>query len=74
MGGDTVVASIAGVHRTRVANWKRPKDAGGTGGAIPFRHVPALIKAAQSKGIALSADSFLPVVPKVAPRRRKVAA
>lgn len=60
LGGDTVVASITGVHRTRVANWKRPKDAGGTGGAIPFRHVPALIEAARSQGITLSADSFLP--------------
>lgn len=61
LGGDTVVASIAGVHRTRVANWKRPKDAGGTGGAIPFRHVPALIEAAKSQGIALSANDFLPI-------------
>lgn len=61
LGGDTVVAAIAGVHRTRVANWKRPKDSGGTGGAIPFRHVPALLKAAQEKGITLSADDFLPV-------------
>jgi hypothetical protein len=60
LGGDTVVASITGVHRTRVANWKRPKEAGGTGGAIPFRHVPALIKAANDQGIALSADDFLP--------------
>lgn len=60
LGGDTVVASITGVHRTRVANWKRAKESGGTGGAIPFRHVPALLKAAQDKGLPLSADDFLP--------------
>lgn len=60
LGGDTAVANIAGVHRTRVANWKRPKEAGGTGGAIPFRHVPALIAAAKSQGKDLSADDFLP--------------
>lgn len=60
LGGDTAVAAIAGVHRTRVANWKRGKDVGGTGGTIPFRHVPALLKAAQDKDIPLSADDFLP--------------
>lgn len=60
LGGDTVVASIAGVHRTRVANWKRPKEAGGTGGTIPFGHVPALLAAAKDRGIELSADDFLP--------------
>ena len=63
LGGDTVVASITGVHRTRVANWKRPKDAGGTGGAIPFRHVPALLQAAKIRGISLSTDDFLPSAP-----------
>lgn len=61
LGGDTAVASIAGVHRTRVANWKRPKASGGTGGAIPFKHVPALIAAAAERGIQLDANDFLPV-------------
>lgn len=60
LGGDTAVAQIAHVHRTRVANWKRPKEVGGTGGAIPFRHVPALLKAARERGLELSADDFLP--------------
>jgi hypothetical protein len=60
LGGDTAVASITGVHRTRVANWKRAKDVGGTGGSIPFRHAEALIDAAKAKGISLKADDFLP--------------
>jgi hypothetical protein len=60
LGGDTVVAGIAGVHRTRVANWKRPKQSGGTGGVIPFKHVPALIAAAEEKGLKLDANDFLP--------------
>lgn len=60
LGGDTAVAAITGVHRTRVANWKRAKDAGGTGGSIPFRHVPALLKAAQARDISLTAADFLP--------------
>ncbi|MBR7654848.1 helix-turn-helix domain-containing protein [Brucella intermedia GD04153] len=60
LGGPSAVATIAGVHRTRVSNWMRPKEAGGTGGVIPFKHVPALIGAAREKGISISADDFLP--------------
>lgn len=60
LGGDTAVAQIARVHRTRVANWKRPKEVGGTGGVIPFRHVPALLEAAKSMGVELATDDFLP--------------
>lgn len=60
-GGDTKVAALVGVHRTRVANWKRPRDAGGTGGAIPFKHVPKLLAAARDLGLHLTADDFLPV-------------
>lgn len=61
LGGDTAVAAIAGVHRTRVANWKRPKEAGGTGGMIPFKHAKVLISAAKERGVTLSAEDFLPV-------------
>lgn len=60
LGGPTLVAKIAGVHRTRVSNWCRPKDKGGTGGVIPFKHVPALIAAAREQGSNLSASDFLP--------------
>jgi len=60
LGGPNVVARIAGVHRTRVSNWMRPKESGGTGGMVPFKHVPAMIAAAKEKGIELSADDFLP--------------
>ncbi len=60
LGGPTKVSGIAGVHRTRVSNWARRKEDGGTGGVIPFKHVPALLAAARSAGISLSADDFLP--------------
>ena len=60
LGGPNKVAAIAGVHRTRVSNWARDKNAGGTGGVIPFKHVPALLAAAKEKGVELSADDFLP--------------
>lgn len=60
LGGPNKVATIAGVHRTRVSNWARTKESGGTGGVIPFKHVPALLAAAREAGFELSADDFLP--------------
>lgn len=62
LGGPNAVAKIANVHRTRVSNWTRAKGAGGTGGTIPFKHVPSLLAAAKEKGIDLSADDFLPAL------------
>ncbi|HET6409122.1 MAG TPA: hypothetical protein VFG14_14635 [Chthoniobacteraceae bacterium] len=38
----------------------RAKAVGGTGGTIPFKHIPALIEAARVKGLVISADDFLP--------------
>ena len=61
LGGAVQVARIAGVHRTRVYTWMRPRDAGGTGGIIPIRHAGKIIEAARAKGIALSGDDFIPV-------------
>lgn len=60
LGGPTKVAEIAGVHRTRVSNWKRKKEEGGTGGVIPFKHVPALLAAAKECGVKLKVEDFLP--------------
>lgn len=60
LGGPTAVSRLVGIHRTRVSNWMRPKEKGGTGGIIPFRHVPALIGAAQALGHNITADDFLP--------------
>lgn len=60
LGGSAAVATIVGVHRSRVWNWTRPKEKGGTGGVIPFRHAPLLIHAAQKLGIELNANDFLP--------------
>jgi len=62
LGGNTAVASIAGVHRTRVWNWTQPKKSGGTGGNIPFKYMPRLIAAAKAAGVELSADEFLPTL------------
>ena len=61
LGGPTKVAARLDVHKTRAFGWMRPKAKGGTGGLVPFRHVPDLIAFAAELGQPLSADDFLPV-------------
>ncbi|GLS75968.1 hypothetical protein GCM10007904_13030 [Oharaeibacter diazotrophicus] len=59
LGGVSEVAEIAQVDVSRVCRWRLPKgDSGGTGGVIPTRHVPVLLRAAKMRGIALSAEDF----------------
>lgn len=60
LGGVTRVAEFVGVHRTRVSNWKRPREAGGTGGMIPQKYHLDLLAYAEREGISLSAGDFLP--------------
>lgn len=67
LGGTSSVAKIAGVHRTRVWNWTRAKEDGGTGGVIPMPHIPKLIAAAKSEGIPISGDDFIPSAEGAAP-------
>lgn len=60
LGGPSKVARAVGVHRTRVSNWKRSREVGGTGGLIPQRHIPSLLAFARAEGVALSPADFLP--------------
>lgn len=59
-GGVSVVARIVGRHRTRVSNWMRPKESGGTGGTIPLKAIPVLLSAARERGVELSPADFFP--------------
>jgi hypothetical protein len=59
-GGPEVVAARTNRDPSRVYRWMHPKDKGGTGGTIPFQLVPTLIAVAAERGIALTADDFLP--------------
>jgi hypothetical protein len=61
LGGFAKVATIVGVHRTRVYGWTWPQNKGGTGGVIPQTHIPKLIEAAEADGIKLDGNDFLPV-------------
>jgi hypothetical protein len=58
-GGPSTLAGILGVHRTRVSNWMRPREKGGTGGFIPQRYHRLLLDHAHRAGIALCAEEFL---------------
>lgn len=62
LGGPTAVASIVGVHRTRVSNWMRDRSSGGTGGVIPMKHVAKLLEYAKSNGVDIKAEDFIPVM------------
>lgn len=59
-GGPTAMANLLGIHRTRISSWQRAKSRGGTDGLIPQSYHRRLLDYARSKGIALSADDFLP--------------
>lgn len=58
LGGPTKVAKIVGVHRTRVSNWKRAKEKGGTGGIIPMRHALVLLDEAKRLSIDITPEDF----------------
>lgn len=62
LGGPSLVADHVGLHRTRVSKWQAPREAGGTGGLIPVKHIPALVRLGRAKGIELSASDFLPFI------------
>jgi hypothetical protein len=59
LGGVGAVAKATGVHRTRVSNWKRPREKGGTGGVIPQKHHRTLLDYALSQDVVLRAEDFL---------------
>lgn len=56
-GGIDATASLAGLHRSVVNRWQRPKDVGGTGGLVPAKHQPVLI----ANNPKLSPDDFFVV-------------
>jgi hypothetical protein len=73
-GGPSALATILGVHRTRVSNWQRERAKGGTDGLIPQRYHPRLLNYAKVHGIALEATDFLPSAPPISPEGETVPA
>jgi hypothetical protein len=59
LGGVDAVAAVTGHHRSRVFRWMYPRSRGGTGGLIPQRTIPLLLKHAKKKKIKLTAEDFI---------------
>lgn len=58
-GGHSALAKILGVHRTTVWKWAQPKQRGGTDGAIPVAHWPAILSEAKRLKITLKMGDLL---------------
>ena len=61
-GGEAKLAEIAGTARSAPYRWRQDKSRGGTGGLIPQAYHRVLLDHAQTCGIALSAEEFLPPI------------
>lgn len=61
-GGPSKLAKILAVHRTRVSNWTRPKEAGGSGGRIPQAHHRTILSIARERELDIAAEDLLPSV------------
>ena len=58
LGGEKVVSQITGTSYTAPYRWQHPVAKGGTGGAIPQKHIPALMAHARQVQVALDASEF----------------
>lgn len=58
--GAAVVSKITGTSYAAPYRWKRQKGSNGTGGTIPSRYQPALLSAAQARGLPLRPEHFMP--------------
>lgn len=59
LGGLTSVSKLVGRSFHSVMRWRMPKEKGGTGGTIPSRHIPALMREVREKNLPISAEYFI---------------
>lgn len=59
-GGHTAVSHLLNVDRPQVHRWEYPRERGGTGGRIPARHHPTLLRLASERGIPLTLADLNP--------------
>jgi len=59
LGGPEQAARDIGVHRTRVFSWMRPRENGGTDGAIPQRHFATILRLAREKGVQITPEDLI---------------
>lgn len=61
LGGEAAVSAATGTSYTAPYRWQHPREKGGTGGVIPQKHIPALLRLAVEQGIDLSPADFFPL-------------
>jgi len=61
LGGARVVAEEVDRAYTAPYRWAMPRNVGGTGGIIPMRHHPALMRLARRRGVKLKLSDFYPL-------------
>lgn len=59
LGGPTYVAKLVGKSLHTVMRWRMAREKGGTGGVIPSRHVPILMRDVRRRNVQISADLFI---------------
>jgi len=57
LGGKTLVSKSLDVDKSTLSRWCQPRPAG-TGGMIPQRHWPALLKIARRKGVPIGLEEL----------------
>lgn len=62
-GGYQTVAKWLGLSLAQVYKFTYSREKGGTGGVIPARHQPTLLKLAREHDIALTPDDFFDLEP-----------
>jgi len=60
LGGPIAVAKVTNVNITAPYRWQAPRDRGGTGGIIPYKHHAALLRHARKLGVKIRPVQFLP--------------
>lgn len=58
LGGETTVAAATGTAYTAPYRWQSSVEKGGTGGRIPAKHIPVLLKLASDLSVDIDAADF----------------
>jgi hypothetical protein len=58
-GGVRPLARELGRNPSSVVRWRRPKDEGGTGGAVPSAMQGTVLALARARGLPLTADDLI---------------
>jgi len=64
-GGYQTVAKWLGLSLAQVYKFTYSREKGGTGGVIPARHQPTLLRLARENDVALTPDDFFDIEPAV---------